>query len=77
MKIGFRRPSVRKRIAARTSIKRAIRHRAGLKASRGMGWITDPKKAAYNRVYHRTTVGCLTFVFLAAGFVAAVAWSFL
>jgi hypothetical protein len=28
-----------------------------VKAPRGYGWITNPKKAAYNRVYNRTTVG--------------------
>ncbi|MBK9002199.1 MAG: hypothetical protein IPM35_41295 [Myxococcales bacterium] len=57
MKFGFRMPSLKKRIAARTSWKRAVRHRAGLKAPRGMGWLTNPKRAAYNRVYNRTTFG--------------------
>ncbi|MDK4627554.1 hypothetical protein QG055_10190, partial [Kingella kingae] len=28
----------------------------GLKAPRGYGWITNPKKAAYNRIYHRVTI---------------------
>jgi len=23
-----------------------------------LGWLTNPRKAAYNRVYNRTTVGC-------------------
>ncbi|MFN9583259.1 MAG: hypothetical protein ACK566_11445 [Bacteroidota bacterium] len=59
MKIGFRIPSLTKRIAARTSVKRVIRHNMGLKAPRGMGWLTNPKKAAYNRMYNRTTRGCL------------------
>ena len=59
MKFGFRIPSLNKRIAARTSVKRMIRHNLGLKAPRGMGWITDPKKAMYNRVYNRTNRGCL------------------
>ena len=53
MKFGFRIPSLNKRIAARTSVKRMIRHNLGLKAPRGMGWITNPKKAMYNRVYTR------------------------
>jgi hypothetical protein len=57
MKWGFRRPSLRKRIAARTSIKRYVRHSLGLKAPRGWGWLTNPKKAAYNRIYYRTTFG--------------------
>jgi hypothetical protein len=57
MKFGFRKPSLRKSIAARTSLKRFIRHSVGLKAPRGWGWLTNPKKAAYNRVYNRTTFG--------------------
>lgn len=56
MKIGVRKPSIRKSIAARTSIKRMVRHNLGLKAPRGYGWITNPKKALYNRVYNRTSV---------------------
>jgi len=62
MKIGFRVPSIKKRIAARTSIKRTIRNELGLKAPRGWGWLTNPKKAAYNRIYNRTSIGCLTYV---------------
>lgn len=55
MKFGMRKPSLKKSIAARTSVKRHIRHSLGLKAPRGWGWLTNPKKAAYNRVYNRTT----------------------
>ncbi len=62
MKFGFRVPSLTKRIAARTSLKRVLRHNLGLKAPRGWGWLTNPKKAAYNRVYHRTSKGCLVFI---------------
>lgn len=58
MRFGFRRPSIRKRIAARTSVKRYVRHSLGLKAPRGWGWVTNPRRAAYNRIYNRTTVGC-------------------
>jgi len=74
LKFGFRRPSLKKRIAARTSVRRAIRHRFGLKAPRSWGWLTNPKKAAYNRVYNRTTRGCLVLVMaLAAGVVSPLA----
>jgi hypothetical protein len=59
MKFGFRIPSIKKRIAARTSIKRVVRHNLGLKAPKGFGWLTNPKRAAYNRVYSRTTRGCM------------------
>lgn len=65
MKFGFRIPSITKRIAARTSLKRVVRHNLGLKAPRGLGWITNPKKALYNKVYNRTSRGCMvTFVIL-------------
>ncbi len=59
MKFGFRIPSLTKRIAARTSLKRVIRHNLGFKAPKGFGWFTDPKKAAYNKVYNKTSRGCL------------------
>ena len=59
MKFGFRIPSIKKRIAARTSVKRVIRHNLGLKAPRGMGWVTNPKKALYDRVYNKTSRGCM------------------
>jgi len=57
MKFGFRMPSLKKRIAARTSFKRVIRHSMGIKAPRGMGFLTNPKKALYNKVYNKTTFG--------------------
>ena len=56
MKIGIRTPSLKKSFAARTSVKRYARHNLGLKVPRGYGWLTNPKKAAYNRVYSRTTI---------------------
>lgn len=63
MKFGLRVPSIRKRIAARISWKRVVRHSLGVKAPRGWGWLTNPRRAAYNRIYNRTTVsigkGCL------------------
>ena len=59
MKIGFRIPNLSKRIAARTSLKRVIRHNLGFKAPRGMGWMTNPKRAMYNKVYNKTSRGCM------------------
>lgn len=55
MKFGMRKPSVKKMLVARTSPKRFVAHNLGLKAPRGWGWLTNPKRAAYNRVYTRTT----------------------
>jgi hypothetical protein len=62
VRIGFRIPSLKKRLSARTSLKRYVRHGLGLKVPRGWGWLTNPRKAAYNRVYNRTTRGCLVVV---------------
>jgi hypothetical protein len=59
VRFGIRVPSLRKRLSARTSPKRYVRNNLGLKAPRGWGWLTNPRKAAYNRVYNRTTQGCL------------------
>jgi len=55
MKFGMRSPSLKKMISARTSPARYVRHSLGIKAPRGWGWLTNPKKAAYNRAYSRTT----------------------
>lgn len=62
MKFGLRIPSLKKRVAARTSVKRLLRHNLGLKAPRGWGWLTNPKRALYNRIYNRTTRGCLVLL---------------
>ncbi|MDR3471599.1 MAG: hypothetical protein P4M09_07895 [Devosia sp.] len=51
----IRKPSLRGMISARASVKRAIRARVC--APRGFGLLTDPKKAIYNRLYRRRTVG--------------------
>jgi len=55
MKFGFRIPSLNKRIVARTSFKRQVVQRAGLKMPRGWGWLRNPKKYVYNKVYNRTS----------------------
>lgn len=55
MKFGMRKPSLKKMVAARMSPSRYVRHNLGVKAPSGWGWLTDPKKALYNRVYTRTT----------------------
>lgn len=60
MKVGFRKPSLKKSLKARTTVKwkrqakKAIISGYGKK---GSGWIKNPKKAAYNKVYHKTTFG--------------------
>ena len=49
MKFGMRKPSIKESIAARTSVKRYIRHSLGVKAPRGWGWISNPKKPYITR----------------------------
>lgn len=59
MRVGFRKPSWKRSLSARTkgrftrSVKRAVIPGYG---RRGMG-ILHPKRAVYNRVYRRTTFG--------------------
>lgn len=58
MKIGMRKPSIKKSIKARTTAKakRAVKRAVNpLYGKKGMGWVNDPKKAAYNKVYEKTT----------------------
>lgn len=57
MKFGIRKPSVKQMIAARISPLRFLRHRLGLKMPRCYGWLSNPKKALYNRIYYRLTIG--------------------
>lgn len=58
MKFGLRTPSLKKSFRARTTgrtkraVKKAIIPGYGKK---GMGWIKKPKKAAYNKVYNKTS----------------------
>lgn len=60
MKVGVRKPSIKKSIKARTTgkAKRAIKSSVNpLYGKKGIGWVNDPKKAAYNKVYNKTSVG--------------------
>lgn len=58
MKFGLRTPSLKKSFKARTtgrikrSVKKALIPGYGKK---GMGWVKKPKKAAYNKVYKKTS----------------------
>ena len=58
MKFGMRTPSFKKSFKARTTgkakraIKKALIPGYGKK---GSGWIKNPKKAAYNKIYRKTS----------------------
>lgn len=58
MKFGIRKPSIKRSIKAKTTakakraVKKAIIPGYGKK---GSGWVKNPKKAAYNKVYNKTS----------------------
>ena len=62
MKFEMRTPSLKKSIKATTTgkakraIKRALIPGYGKK---GTGWIKNPKKAAYNKIYKKTSFGIM------------------
>lgn len=59
MKYGVRKPNIKKSIKAQTTgkVKRQMKKAVNpLYGKKGMGVINDPKKAAYNAIYNRTTV---------------------
>ena len=60
MKMGIRKPSLKRSLKARTTgrAKRALKRSINpLYGKKGMGWINNPKKAAYNKVYRKTSIG--------------------
>ena len=58
MKFGIRKPSLKRSLKARTTgrakraVKKALIPGYGKK---GMGWLKSPKKAAYNKIYKKTS----------------------
>lgn len=59
MKIGVRTPSLKKSFKARTTgrINRTLKKSVNpLYGKKGIGYIKNPKKAIYNKVYHKVTV---------------------
>lgn len=60
MKIGMRKPSIKKSIKARTTgkakraVKKAVVPGYGKK---GMGYVKNPKRAVKNKIYKKTTFG--------------------
>lgn len=52
MNFGMGKSSLKMVISARTSRKRQIIHCKKLKMHKGYGWVRDPKKYTFNKVYH-------------------------
>lgn len=62
MKFGPRKPSLKRSIKARTTgrAKRKIKSSVNpFYGKKGTGWVRNPKKAAYNKVYNKTTFSVL------------------
>ncbi|KKH92362.1 hypothetical protein EO95_02970 [Methanosarcina sp. 1.H.T.1A.1] len=58
MKFGIRKPSLKKSIKARTTgkLKRKVKKAVvPFYGKKGTGIVKNPKKAVYNKVYHRTS----------------------
>ena len=57
MKIGLRKPSLKKMAKARATakVKRKVRSANPLYGKKGMGYVRDPKRAIYNKVYKKVT----------------------
>lgn len=58
MKFGVRKPSIKKSLRARTTgrAKRAVEKKLIPGYGRkGMGWFKNPRKAAYNKIYKKTS----------------------
>ena len=64
MKFGLRKPSLKKSLSARTtgafkrSLKKKIIPGYGKK---GSGWLKDPDHAMYNKIYRRSSFGCIFY----------------
>jgi len=59
MKFGFRTPNIKKSIKARTTgkLKRSIKRKVNpFYGKKGMGYLRNPKKAIYNKVYNKVTI---------------------
>lgn len=60
MKMGVRKPSIKKSVKARTTgkLKRSVKRSVNpLYGKKGMGFVKDPERSIKNAVYHRTTIG--------------------
>ncbi|KKG13284.1 hypothetical protein EO98_18120 [Methanosarcina sp. 2.H.T.1A.6] len=65
MKFGFRKPSLKKSIKARTTgkLKRKVKKAVvPFYGKKGTGIVKNPKKAVYNKVYHKTSFSIFGFV---------------
>ena len=60
MKVGIRKPSIKKSISARTTgkVKRKLKRVANpFYGKKGMGWVKNPKKALSNKIFNAYQCG--------------------
>lgn len=65
MKFGIRKLNPKKSVKAMTTgrIKRVAKSSVNpLYGEKGMGYVKDPKKAIYNKVYRKTSVGIIDLI---------------
>ena len=65
MKDGMRKPNIKKSISARTTgkVKRTLKSSIDpTYGKKGMGYVKDPEKAVYNKVYNKTSFSALDMV---------------
>ena len=83
MKYGVRKPSVRKSVSARTTgrlTRTANRSINPYYGSKGMGWVNDSHRAAYNKVYYKGTISLVFVITLFIMFLSSpiiFAWWFI
>lgn len=64
MKFGFRTPGLKRSLSARTTGRLKRQMKAAVipgYGKKGMGWARNPRRAAHNAVYRRTTFGLGSF----------------
>lgn len=64
MKFGFRTPSLKKMVKSRTTgrVKRAMKKSINpIYSKKGIGLVTQPKKAVYNKIYKKTSFSIFDF----------------
>lgn len=64
MKFGLRTPSLKKMVKGRTTgrVKRAMKKSINpIYSKKGIGLVTQPKKAVYNKIYKKTSFSIFDF----------------
>ena len=65
VKLGPRKPSIKKSISAKTTGKAKRKIKSSINpiyGKKGTGYITNPKKATYNKIYNKTTYDSLSSI---------------